>query len=176
VLPPDKAFWFAIQVVPQHENKVSIQLRHKGEEEFLPMVSSRRKWSDRSKLSERPLFPGYVFCKIRRSSFGVVLGTPGVYRIVSFGGHAHPIADEEITGLMRIVNSGRNLCAVPYFSLGQKVEVTTGPLSGVTGVVARLKGRDRLIISVGLLMRSVAVDVAMSELTTEIHVAPRIKS
>ena len=168
MLPPDIARWFALQVMPQHEHKVSTQLRYKGEEEFLPVVSTRRKWSDRCKLSERPLFPGYVFCRIRRSSFGVVLGTHGVYRIVSFGGHAHPIADEEIVGLMRVANSGREVCPVPYFSPGQKVEVTSGPLSGITGVVARLKGRDRLVVSVDLLMRSVAVDVASSELAEQV--------
>lgn len=160
----DNAFWFAVQVVPQHEYKVSTRLRYKGQEEFLPLVPMRRRWSDRDKLSTQPLFPGYLFCKVRRSCFGLVLDTPGVYRIVGFGGHAHPIADEEIVSLQRLVTSGREVCAIPYFSLEQKIEIVSGPLSGITGVVTRLKGRDRLVISVDLLMRSVAVDIAISEL------------
>ena len=101
---------------------------------------------------------------MKRSSFGAVLGTRGVYRIVSFGGRAHPISDEEIARLQRVVEAGRDVCAVPYFSLGQKVQVATGPLSGLTGIVARFKNRTRLIISVDLLLRSVAVDVSISEL------------
>jgi len=165
VLPPDRLQWFAVQVVPQHECKVSMQLHYKGHEEFLPTLPIRRQWSDRSKVTKQPLFPGYVFCRIRRAEFGVILTTPGVYRIVSFGGHAQPIGEEEIISLQRAVDSGRDICAVPFFSPGQKVHVTSGPLSGLTGVVARLKNRDRLVISVELLLRSVAVEIANSEIT-----------
>jgi transcription antitermination factor NusG len=164
VLTPDSALWFAVQVAPQHEHKVSIQLRHKGQEEFLPLLTVRRQWSDRSKTSERPLFPGYVFCRIQRSAFALVLGTLGVYRIVSFGGHAYPISDDEILCLRQIVQSRRNVSAIPYFTEGQKVQVTDGPLAGIMGAVARIKNRDRLVISVDILMRSVAVDISMSEI------------
>ena len=164
MLPPDRAFWFAVQVVPQHEHRVSTYLRDKGHEEFLPTVRTRRQWSDRSRLRERPLFPGYVFCRVQRSSFGSVLSTPGVYRIVSFGGHAYPISDEEMLSLRRVADSGRDISSVPYFSLGQKVCVAHGPLSGLDGIVVRIKNRHRLVISIDLLMRSVAVDIAMSEL------------
>lgn len=161
----DQLNWFAVQVVPQHECKVSMRLRHKGHEEFLPTLPSRRQWSDRTKVAERPLFPGYVFCRVQRADFGMILRTPGVYRIVSFGGRAQPITDEEILYLQRAVHSGRDIVAVPFFSLGQKVQVTNGPLAGLTGVVARLKNRDRLIISVELLLRSVAIEIAGSELS-----------
>jgi transcription antitermination factor NusG len=165
VLSPDIALWFAVQVIPQHECKVASQLRYKGQEEFLPMVSSRRQWSDRSKVSERPLFPGYVFCRVKRSSFGVVLDTPGVHRIVSFGGHAHPIADEEISSLQHVLVSGRDVASVPYLTLGQRVKVIDGPLFGVTGIVMRVKNRNRLLISVDMLMRSIAVEVSLGELS-----------
>ena len=165
MLFPEIALWFAIQVIPQHEFKVASQLRYKGQEEFLPMVSSRRQWSDRSKVSERPLFPGYVFCRVKRSSFGVILDTPGVHRIVSFGGQAYPIADEEMNSLQQVLASGRDVAPVPYLALGQRVRVIDGPLSGMSGIVLRLKNRSRLIISVDMLMRSIAVDVALAELS-----------
>lgn len=165
MLSPEIALWFAIQVIPQHECKVASQLRYKGQEEFLPMVTSSRQWSDRSKVSERPLFPGYVFCRVKRSSFRVILDTPGVHRIVSFGGHAHPIADEEITSLQQVLTSGREVAPVSYLKLGQRVEVIDGPLRGVTGIVTRVKNRNRLLISVDMLMRSIAVDVALGELS-----------
>jgi transcription antitermination factor NusG len=175
VLPPDKAFWFAVQTVPQHEHRVSAQLRNRGHEEFLPTVQMRRQWSDRTRVSERPLFPGYVFCRVQRSSFGGVLNTPGVYRIVSFGGHPYPISDEEVLFLRRVVHSGRDIRSVPYFSLGKKVRVADGPLSGLDGIIVKIKNRNRLVISIDLLMRSVAVDIALSELATrecsEFHIS-----
>jgi transcription antitermination factor NusG len=166
VLSPDIALWFAVQVIPQHECKVASQLRYKGQEEFLPMVSSRRQWSDRSKINKRPLFPGYVFCRIKRSSFRLILDTSGVHRIVSFGGQAHPIADEEMNSLQQVLASGRDVAPVPYLTLGQRVRIIDGPLSGMAGIVMRLKNRNRLIISVDMLMRSIAVDVALAELSS----------
>jgi transcription antitermination factor NusG len=160
----DAIGWFAVQVIPQHEHKVSKQLRSKGHEEFLPTVTVRRRWSDRNKLINQPLFPGYVFGHLSRSSFGTVLATAGVCRIVSFGGKACSISDEEIERVRRVVSCGRNVNSVPYFALGQKVQVASGPLCGLTGIVDRLKNRSRLIISIEMLMRSVAVEIAMSEL------------
>lgn len=165
MLSPEIALWFVIQVMPQHECKVASQLRYKGQEEFLPMVSSRRQWSDRSKVIDRPLFPGYVFCRVRRSSFGLILDTPGVHRIVSFGGQAHPITEEEMSRLQLVLASGREVTPVPYLALGQRVQVLDGPLAGMMGIVTRLKNRDRLIISVDMLMRSVAVEVTSAELS-----------
>lgn len=165
MIPSEIALWFAVQVVPRHEFKVSFQLRLKGEEEFLPTVATQHQWSDRKKIIDHPLFPGYVFCRVTRSSFGTVLRTPGVYRFVGFGGKPHPISDAEICSLRHVVVSGRDLASVPYMSLGQKVRVEHGPLCGVTGIVTRFNNRNRLIISVDLLMKSIAVDVAISEVT-----------
>jgi transcriptional antiterminator NusG len=164
MISPDTILWFAVQVIPQHEFKVSEQLRSKGQEEFLPSITIRRRWSDRNKLIHQPLFPGYVFGRLRRSSFATVLGTPGVCRIVSFGGKAHPICNEEIDRIRRVVNCGREVTATPYFTLGQMVQVISGPLCGLIGIVDRVKNRDRLIISIDMLMRSVAVEIMMSEL------------
>lgn len=164
MVSPEAALWFAIQVMPQHECKVSTLLRFKGQEQFLPMVSTRRRWSDRVKVVDSPLFPGYVFCRTKRSCFGTVLSTPGVHRIVSFCGQPQPIADHEIDFLHQVLKSGRDVTPVPYLSLGQKVKVINGPLFGLSGIVNRLKNRDRLIISVDMLMRSVAVEVGIAEL------------
>lgn len=164
LLSPETALWFAVQVVPQHEHKVATQLICKGHEGFLPTVLVKKQWSDRRKVSDRPLFPGYVFCRVQRSTFSSVLSTPGVHRIVSFGGRAHSIPDDEINSLKQVTVSGRDICQIPYVSLGQRVQVMAGPLSGVTGIVTQLKNQNRLIISVDLLLRSIAVDVATSEL------------
>lgn len=165
MLPEEQLLWFVVQVMPQHEQSVALQLDLKGQEYFLPTIKSTRQWSDRKKLLTVPLFPGYVFCKTKRSWFGAVLNTQGVFRIVSFGGKAHPIPDDEMISLRRVIDSGRYLCPVPYVSLGKHVQVVRGPLSGMTGIVTRIKKQNRLVISVDLIMKSVSVDIAASELS-----------
>jgi transcription antitermination factor NusG len=158
-------FWFAMQVVPQHEKKVAVLLEHKGYRQFLPTYKASRKWSDRVKLIDLPLFPGYVFCRTQRSLIGRALGTPSIYRVVSFGGRPYPVPEEEITALQQVVHSQRDVCSVPYLAVGRRVEVKTGPLTGVRGFIAQIKNRIRLIISVDLISRSVSVDVHASEVS-----------
>jgi transcriptional antiterminator NusG len=164
VVSNESAAWFAVQVVPQHEKKVALSLQQKGYEQFLPEVEARTNWSDRKKILARPLIPGYVFLRTTRGLMGAVLRTPSVYRIVSFGGCPFPAKDEEIAVLRKLVTSGRPVRPVPYLALGQKVQVKEGPLAGLTGIIVRLKNVTRVIVSVELIMRSVAIDVASSEI------------
>jgi transcription antitermination factor NusG len=163
MLSPDLPLWYAVQVMPHHEFKIADGLRIKGHEQFLPVISPQQARSSRQTHVQQALFSGYVFCRLQRTGFGSVLGMPGVYRIVSFGGKAHPIPDGEITALRQIADSGREISAIPFLSVGIQVEVTDGPLSGLRGIITRVKSRNRLIVSVQMLVRSVAVDVALSE-------------
>lgn len=164
MLSSDVNAWFVVQVVPRHEQKVVDRLAYKGQENFLPTSTIRRRWSDRTKRVTEPLFPGYVFCRTNRSSIGSVLRTPGVRRIVCFGGHPHPVPDGEIEAIRQVAQCGRELTPAPYVAVGQKVEIVSGPLAGVSGLVSLLKNRARLIVSVDMIMKSVSVDVAISEL------------
>lgn len=155
--------WFAVQVTPQHEQKVALQLGVKEQEYFLPMIQSRRHWSDRLKILDRPLFPGYVFCRTSRPFFGCVLGTLGVIRIVSFGGRPYPVSDDEISALRSVIKFGRDLRTVPYISIGDKVQIASGPLAGIAGLITRINNQTRVVISVSLIMKSVSIEAAISE-------------
>lgn len=158
-----KKSWFAAQVTPRHEKKVEVILGLRFHEHFLPTYLARRKWSDRVKTIEEPLFPGYVFVKITRSVVGEVLAIPGVIRIVNFGGKPCPVPEEEIVALQLVCRSNRDMCAFPYLNAGQKVQVVAGPLSGVTGIIMNWKKQDRVIINIDLIMKSVAVEVDRME-------------
>jgi len=127
--------WFALQVGPQMENRVAFALAGKGYESFLPTYEKRRRWSDRIKVIAEPLFPGYVFCRISETCSGLVVATPGVRRIVSFGGKPYPVEEDEIEAVRRIVASRMNVAPWPYQKLGQKVRINEGPLTGVTGTI-----------------------------------------
>jgi transcription antitermination factor NusG len=155
--------WFALQVMPRHEKSVDKILEYRGCNHFLPTCRVRRKWSDRVSFVEEPLFPGYVFCKSQSKFMEIVRGSPGIIRIVSFGGRPHPVPDKEIEALQQIVRGGREYSAFPYFSAGQRVQVISGPLTGIVGIITEFKKRDRLVISLDVIMKSVSVEIDQLE-------------
>ena len=159
----DAGPWFALQVVPRHEKSVDKILEYRGYTHFLPTHRVRRRWSDRVRVVEEPLFPGYVFCRSQRNLMEIIRSSPGIIRIVAFGGRPHPISDKEIEALQQIVRGTREYSAVPYLSVGQKVQVISGPLTGISGTITQFKNRDRLVISLEVIMKSVSVEIDQSE-------------
>lgn len=155
--------WFALQVVPRHEKSVDKILEYRGYSHFLPTCRVRRRWSDRVKIVEEPLFPGYVFCKSQRNLMEIIRGSPGIIRMVTFGGRPQPVPDREIEALQQIVRGQREYSAVSYFTMGQKVRVISGPLTGISGIITQFKKRDRLVISLDVIMKSVSVEIDESE-------------
>lgn len=152
-------FWYALQIKPRFEKVVETQLQYKGYEAFLPVYTSTRKWSDRTKSISLPLFPSYLFCRFDINSRLPILITPGVNSIVGAGKVPIPVDDAEMQSLCHLVKSGLRPEPSPYTKEGDTVRIENGPLEGLTGIVVRTSGRDRLILSVTLLKRSVAVEV-----------------
>lgn len=151
--------WYAIRVKPRFERVVHENLTAKGFRAFLPLYKERRRWSDRVKLVELPLFPGYVFCSLDIQRRLPVLQTPGVLHFVSFDGEPAEVDGSEIDALRTAVSSGAPLAPWPYLREGQRVMVARGPMRGLTGILLKIRNEFRLIISVTLLMRSVAVEI-----------------
>ena len=155
--------WYALHVRPRFENYVQTHLEHKGYEAFSPTYVSKRRWSDRTKSLTLPLFPGYVFCRFDVHSRLPILITPGVNFVVGIGRSPVSVDPEEITAIRHVLDAGVATRPWPYLKTGEMVRVETGPLEGLTGIVVRTKGADRLIISVSLLMRSVSVEIERIE-------------
>ena len=151
--------WFALQVRSQHEKTVASTLREKGYEEFLPLCQIKRRWSDRVKRLEAPLFPGYVFCRFDVQKRLPILVTPGVRFIVGVGKIPFPIDNSEIAALQSIVKSGLPAEPWPFLKIGQRVRIEQGSLEGIEGILLTPKSSYRLVVSVTLLQRSVAVEV-----------------
>jgi transcriptional antiterminator RfaH len=150
--------WFALQTRPRNEKKIDYLLRQKGYECFTPTYKQRRKWSDRTVEIDSPLFPMYVFCRFSSSVIGKAISTPGVTKIVGFGGKPAEIAAEEIGALQLLAQSHFLREPWKYLPDGTVVLVETGPLAGVQGIVSQ-DDNSRLIISVTLLQRSVAIQL-----------------
>ena len=154
--------WYALKVRPRFERTAVAHLRYRGYEPFLPTCVAKRRWSDRVKSLEFPLFPGYLFCRVDLKSRLPILTTPGVNFIVGNGRIPTPVNEQEIESLQTMVNSGLQYEPYPYLATGQLVQVEHGALMGVVGRVTGQKNGFRLIISIDLLMRSVSTEIDRS--------------
>ena len=151
--------WYGVRVRSRFEQVSSASLRSKGYQEFVPLVRSRRRWSDRVKDVHMPLFPGYVFCSFNPLRTLPVLQSPGVVGIISFDGRPAAIPEEEIQAVRAMVDSTLAVCPHPFLKSGQKIRVNRGPLAGVEGLIVEIKKTFRLVASIGLLQRSIAVEI-----------------
>lgn len=159
------AQWFALQVWGGREASCAAHLRSRGFEVLLPLCLERRRWSDRVKEVERALFPGYLFCRLDPHGLWQVVQSPGVTRVVGDGRRPSPVPDDEISAVERIVSSGIPADPWGFLRVGQRVRVEVGPLRGVEGIVLATDGKPRLVVSVSLLQRSVAVQMEADWLT-----------
>jgi len=151
--------WFAVAVKPQHEKAVAAQLQSKALESYLPIYRARRRWSDRVKTVELPLFPRYVFCRFGSQERPKVLTTPGVHSIVGFSGKPCPVTEDEIAAIRTLVLSGLPLRVWSCLTVGQRVRVRRGAMEGLEGVLVREKTACRLVVNLELLNRGVAVEI-----------------
>jgi len=151
--------WYVLRVRSRFENTVAANLRGRGYEWFLPLYKCRRRWSDRHKEIELPLFPGYVFCQLNPLNRLPVLSIPGVVHLVGVGQVPLPVDEAEIVAIQTAIRSGLPRQPWPFLQIGHKVRVENGPLCGIEGILLRFGGRHRLMLSVVLLQRSVAVEV-----------------
>lgn len=151
--------WYAVCTRHQHEKSAARVLEYKEFEVFLPLYKVRRRWQDRYKEISLPLFPGYLFVKEGLDRWLRILNTPGVCNILSSGGRPAVIPHPEIEGIRRIVESTLRIEPHPFLKSGDRVRVKYGPLAGVEGLLLRKKNSARLILSVGMLGKSAAVEV-----------------
>lgn len=151
--------WFVLQTKPRNEIQVERILTHKGYECFLPTYRQKRQWSDRVVEVELPLFPMYVFCRFNLTALGKAVLTPGVNRVVGFGGRPVEVEVNEIEALQLLAQS--NFLSEPwaYIPKGTLVQVKTGPLAGAHGIICSGEDKRGLFISVTLLQRSVVVQL-----------------
>lgn len=156
--------WYALYTSARHEKRVAQQIERRRLSCFLPLYRSVRRWKDRRKELELALFPGYVFVQMSLSSKLRVLEVPGVVRLVSFNGQPAPLPAEEIEALRNRLSGSAKVEPHPYFRAGRKVRVRSGPFQGLEGVIMRRKDRCRLIFSIDLIQRSLAVELDEADL------------
>ena len=157
--------WYALQVKCRKEPSIAAQIEGRGFECFLPKYKSIRKWSDRTKELQQALFPGYLFCRFDYENRQSVVTTAGVLQVVGNGRVATPVPTVEIEALQVAVSSGVPSQPWPYLKTGERVRVNYGHLSGLEGILINFKGNHRVVLSVTLLQRSLALEVDLSWVT-----------
>jgi len=151
--------WYALYTRHHHERNVALALAGKELEAFLPLYTSVRHWKDRDKKLQLPLFPGYVFLRNPTGRWQSILATPGVHSVVGFAGRPAEIPVSEIDAVRRVVGSPFHVEPHPFLKCGDRVRVTAGPLQGLEGRLLRKKSLWKLLLSVQMLQRSVAVEI-----------------
>ncbi len=156
--------WFALMVRGGQESRVEQALQSKGIATLLPVFAVRKQWSDRLKTLLRPLFPGYLFCRLPSADLGLrVVTTPGVIGFVGFGSGPAALPRHDAEVLARLVKSGRPAVPWPYLRRGQRVRIEQGPFQGLEALVINDPKAYSLILSLDLLQRSVAVEIARED-------------
>lgn len=170
----ETAQWFAACTRSRHEKTVAQQLQGKGVEYFLPLGRTVRRWQSRLAEVDLPLFPGYVFVRIPLHARLGVLTVPGVAYLVASAGRPLAVPEEELMTLRARLAAGVLAEPHPFLTVGTRVRVRQGPLTDLEGVLLRKHGHTRLIVSVDMIQRSIALHVEACDVEPLAAVAPAL--
>lgn len=151
--------WYALYTRSRHEKKVDLQLRDKGIESYLPTQKILRRWSDRKKWVEEPLFRCYVFIHTNHRDRLRALQVYGAVRIVMFSGKPAVVRDEEIENIRRILREAPEIEACTPLYVGDVVEIVYGPLAGLCGRLEEIRGERRLVVTINSIRQALRFNV-----------------
>ena len=164
-LQPAMKKWFAVYTTCRHEKRVASHFEHRSIEHYLPLYRSQRRWKDGSKVTlDQPLFPGYVFVRIGREQRVPVLEVPGVLWVVGKSASQPTALPEFEIETLRSALDPLRVEPYPLLAAGQRVRIRSGALSGIEGIVVRQKNSFRVVITLQLILQSIAVEVNADDL------------
>lgn len=159
--PPERGKWYAVQTVPRHEKTVCAQLRLDGLDVFVPTHSKESKWSDRRKVIDLPIFPGYAFLRSSdiQTERKYVFRNRSIVRLLTAGDGPAEIPPHEIQNIRRIQEGAVSVDLVPYLNVGQRVRIRNGALQGLEGILVKVARENSLVISIDLIQRSISIRI-----------------
>jgi transcription antitermination factor NusG len=158
-MPAEMLQWFAVSTRSRHEKQVAKQLAAKSIEHWLPLYDAVHQWKNGRQRVQLPLFPGYLFVRMQAAERLQVLNVMGVAYIVGSRLGPTPINELEIGAIRGVLNSNLTMEPRSYVTVGERVRVCSGPLAGCEGILVRNKDDLRVVLSIDLIMRSVAVEL-----------------
>ena len=151
--------WIVAYTKPKHEKVVRDELVKNKFEVYLPLLRKRKKWSDRKKWVEFPLFRSYLFIKTDPKHSIQISKINGVVRLVKFGKRIALVSDEELSAINKMIEGGFEPRTEDYFLKGNPVIVEDGPLKGLVGEVLRIENQNRLVIRIDAIQQCLSVKI-----------------
>ena len=158
--------WYAVYVKSRYEKKTSKLLEDRHIEVYLPLLNRLKQWSDRKKMVEEPLFKSYIFVRTDLKNYYDILNTPGIVRFIGFEGRPAPVPDNQIVAVKQFVGEYDDTCDYDEFqnlSEGQMVEIVYGEMRGLIGRLVSLQGKQRLIVDIESVGRSIPINISRSQ-------------
>ena len=158
--------WYAVYVKSRYEKKTSKLLADKDIEVYLPLLNRLKQWSDRKKMVEEPLFKSYVFVRSDLKNYYDILNTPGIVRFVGFEGKPVPVPDNQIVAVRQFVgeyDDSSDISELHNLQEGQLVEIVYGEMKGLVGRLVSLKGKQRLLVDIESVGRSIPINISRSQ-------------
>lgn len=161
--------WYAAYTLPRNEKKAKAQLDKQAIANWLPVQRLRKRWSDRWKWVEEPVFRSYLFVYISEREYYQTLNSYGIVRFVAFNGQAVRIPESQMDFLRRMLDTGYELeTGAIDLQPGDKVEVLTGPMAGRQGLLVSRAGDKKFRVDLDFLGQSVYITVPAENLTKEL--------
>ena|ERR1035441_6065886 len=155
--------WHVLHVLSNHEKRVAQHLDVRSVEHYLPLYSERVKWTDRTVVTERPLFSGYVFARFIPQNRVSVISIPGVLHLLG-NEERDMVRDEELARIRAGLARGLPLRPHSGISVGTRVQVRVGVFAGVEGVVTELRKQCKVIITLAAVRQCFALESGIDEL------------
>ena len=156
----------AVYTKPRQEKMAYKYLCEKKIKTYLPLIKVKRKWSDRYKWIEKPMFISYIFVYAEKNESLNIVQTYGVHHIIKIGGVIVPIHEYEIEGIRQLIEGGFNPEPTDYFVVGDEVEIIGGPLKSMIGQVSRIKGQDYFILKIDAIQHAIQCQIERRWLKT----------
>ena len=153
--------WNVIYVGSRKEKKVAQLLERDGVTYFLPLIKTKRQWSDRVKLVEVPLFNSYVFVQSDLMTRDKILQTPGVVKFLKYNSQYAQVPDEVISSLQKALAKGYTFINAEEVTAeaGQSVSIVAGPFKGFSGTVLSHSKSNYVLINLEVIDKQICVKI-----------------
>jgi len=161
----NNSHWYVLRTKTRAEKQAFNNLTEKKINTFLPLIKTLRKWSDRKKCVEIPLFNSYIFVYISEKDFEKIRFIPGIIGFITFEGKPAIIPDKQIKEIKQLISSEINIISTEEkFEKGQNVIIKSGPLKGIIGELAMFKGSHKVILRIEQINQVILFEVALNKL------------
>jgi len=153
--------WYVLTTRSRHEKKSEQFLKNRGFEVFLPLQKVMRKWIDRKKMVEVPLFSGYLFIRYDESKRFDVLNTPGIVRFLRYNNMDATISDSQVEAIKMALNEIPDKIDVidQHFSEGEEIRIKSGPFKGFYGKIIHYNNNRKIMISIDSIGKSILIEI-----------------